>query len=88
MESKGPIESAEVPDEIDIPHGMDIPAFANIVYVRKPGEMVYIDFAHGDPGVEYPPGRGTFVARVVMHPALAGDLAAKLSERLASREDG
>jgi hypothetical protein len=82
MESQGPVESVAVPDEVTVPPGLDLSVFTNLFYVRKPGEMVYLDFAQNDPGVEYPPGRGTFVARVVMHPRLAADLVAKLSERL------
>jgi hypothetical protein len=87
MESQGPIESPALPDEIDVPPGMDLSVFTNLVYVRKPGEMVHIDFAQIDTGAAYPPGRGSFVARVVMHPALAAVLVGELSKRLAPTED-
>jgi hypothetical protein len=52
METQGPVEFAEVLEEIDVPPGMDLSVFTNLFYVRKPGEMVYIDFAQNDPGVE------------------------------------
>jgi hypothetical protein len=82
MESQERSETNEVPERIDVPPGQELSAYSNLVFVRKPGEMVHIDFAQADVGAEHPPGSGQFVARVVMQPALAQDLADELSKRL------
>jgi hypothetical protein len=85
MESaERPTESGELPDEFEIREEY---AFASAIYVRKPGEMVHIDFGQIDVAVPYPPGHGSIVARVVMHPALAADLAEELSKRLAGTKN-
>lgn len=77
-------ENEETPEpDVTVPYGHELSTFANGLRVRKPGEVVYVDFLQSDTWDD-PPEHAEIVGRFVITPELARRLRDGLTELLSA----